>query len=396
MGTYNFGQIIDRTNTNSLKYDFAVERGKDIDVMPLWVADMDFATLPEITNALEKRVQHGIFGYTYPKEEYQKTVINWMKTRHNYDIKPEWLVYTPGVVFAISMGIRAVTKEGDAVLIQNPVYYPFTNIIIENERKLINNSLLYEVKDHKGVYTIDFEKFEELIIENSVKVFVFCSPHNPVGRVWTREELTRIGEICLKHNVIIIADEIHEDFVYGEKKHIPIASLNKDIENITITCTSPSKTFNLAGLQLSNIIIANTKLRKLFKKEVGKTGFDEPNISGLIACQAAYNYGENWLEELKIYLVENITYVRDFVETKMPKVVLSVPEGTYLVWLDFNAYGLELRDLEDRIQKKAKLWLDEGIIFGKEGLGFERINIAAPRKTLEEAMNRLYEAFSDL
>lgn len=396
MGTYNFEQIIDRTNTNSLKYDFAVERGKDIDVMPLWVADMDFATLPEITDALEKRVQHGIFGYTYPKEEYQKTVINWMKIRHNYNIKPEWLVYTPGVVFAISMALRAVTKEGDAVLIQNPVYYPFANIVLENERKLINNSLLYEVKDHRGVYTIDFTKFEDLIIENSVKAFIFCSPHNPVGRVWTREELTRIGEICLKHNVIIIADEIHEDFVFGDKKHIPIASLSKEIEDITITCTSPSKTFNLAGLQLSNISIANAKIRKLFKKEVGKTGFDEPNIFGLEACQAAYTYGENWLEELKIYLLENIAYVRDFIDTKMPKVVLSIPEGTYLVWLDFNAYGLDLRDLEERIQKKAKLWLDEGIIFGKEGLGFERINIAAPRKTLEDAMNRLYEAFSDL
>lgn len=396
MGTYNFDQIIDRTNTNSLKYDFAVERGKDKDVMSLWVADMDFATLPEITAALEKRMQHGIFGYTYPKEEYQKTVINWMKKRHNYDIKPEWLVYTPGVVFAISMALRAVTEEGDAVLIQNPVYYPFTNVVVENGRKLVVNSLQYEVKNHRGVYTIDFNKFEELIIENSVKAFVLCSPHNPVGRVWTKEELTKVGEICLKHNVIIIADEIHEDFIYGENKHIPIASISKDIENITITCTSPSKTFNLAGLQMSNIVIANSKIRKAFKREIGKTGFDEPNIFGIEACQAAYTYGENWLEELKSYLIGNIEFVRDFVDTKMPKVVLTIPEGTYLVWLDFNEYGLELKDLEDRIQNKAKLWLDEGIIFGKEGLGFERINIATPRKVVEEAMNRLYEAFSDL
>lgn len=396
MGTYNFDQIIDRTNTNSLKYDFAIERGKENDVMPLWVADMDFATLPEITDALEERVRHKIFGYTYPKQEYQKTIINWMKTRHNYDMKPEWLVYTPGVVFAISMALRAVTKEGDAVLIQNPVYYPFTNIILENDRKLINNSLHYEVKDRRGVYTIDFDKFEDLIIKNSVKAFIFCSPHNPVGRVWTRDELTRIGEICLKHNVIIIADEIHEDFVYGEQKHIPIASINKEIEDITITCTSPSKTFNLAGLQLSNIIIANSKIRKLFKKEIDKTGFDEPNIFGITACQAAYTYGERWLEELKIYLLDNIAFVKEFIDEKMPKVILTIPEGTYLVWLDFNDYGLELRELEDRIQKKAKLWLDEGIIFGKEGLGFERINIAAPRKLVEEAMNRLYEAFSDL
>jgi cysteine-S-conjugate beta-lyase len=396
MGTYNFGQIIDRTNTNSLKYDFAVERGKEKDVMPLWVADMDFATLPEITTALEERVRHGIFGYTYPKEEYQNTVINWMKKRHNYDIKPEWLVYTPGVVFAISMAVRAITKEGESVLIQNPVYYPFTNTVLENDRKLIINSLHYEVREHRGVYSIDFEKFEDLIIKNSVKVFLLCNPHNPVGRVWTKEELTRIGEICLKHNVIIIADEIHEDFVYGEKKHIPIASISKDIENITVTCTSPSKTFNLAGLQISNIVIANPTIRKAFRKEIGKTGFDEPNISGIVACQAAYTYGEVWLEELKMYLMENIAFVKEFVDKKMPKVVLTIPEGTYLVWLDFNGYGLDLRELEDRIQKKARLWLDEGIMFGKEGLGFERINIAAPRKIVEEAMNRLYEAFSDL
>lgn len=396
MGTYNFDQIIDRTNTNSLKYDFAVERGRDKDVMSLWVADMDFATLPEITTALKKRMQHQIFGYTYPKEDYQKTVINWMKKRHNYDIKPEWLVYTPGVVFAISMALRAVTKEGEAVLIQNPVYYPFTNVVVENGRKLVVNSLQYEVKDNRGVYTIDFNKFEELIIKNSVKAFVLCSPHNPVGRVWTKEELTRVGEICLKHNVIIIADEIHEDFVYGKKKHISIASISKEIENITITCTSPSKTFNLAGLQLSNIVIANSKIRKAFKKEMGKTGFDEPNIFGIEACQAAYTYGEEWLEELKSYLIGNIEFVKDFIDKKMPKVVLTIPEGTYLVWLDFNGYGLEQKDLEERIQEKAKLWLDEGIIFGKEGLGFERINIAAPRKIIEEAMNRLYEAFSDL
>ncbi|WP_310604968.1 MalY/PatB family protein [Anaerosporobacter sp.] len=396
MGRYNFEQIIDRTNTDSLKYDFAIERGKDKDVMPLWVADMDFATAPEITDALVKRAQHGIFGYTYPKEEYQKTVLNWMKTRHNYEAKPEWLVYTPGVVFAISMALRAVTKEGDAVMIQNPVYYPFTNTVLENGRRLINNSLHYEIKDHRGVYTIDFDKFEDLIIENSVKAFILCNPHNPVGRVWTKDELQRIGDICLKHNVVIIADEIHEDFIYGEKKHIPIASISKEVENITITCTSPSKTFNLAGLQLSNIIIANPEIRKIFKKVMGKTGFDEPNIFGIIACQTAYTQGENWLEELKVYLWENINFVKDFIDTKLPKVVLTIPEGTYLVWLDFNEYGLELKDLENRIQKKAKLWLDEGIIFGKEGIGFERINIAAPRKTVEEAMNRIYEAFSDL
>ncbi|WP_167956741.1 MalY/PatB family protein [Anaerosporobacter faecicola] len=396
MGIYDFDKTIDRKNTNSLKYDFALERGKEKDVMPLWVADMDFATVPKITEAMQQRIQHGIFGYTYPKEEYQQTIIDWQKRRHNYNCRPEWLVYTPGVVFAISMAIRAVTDVGDAILVQTPVYYPFSKTIRENGRKVISNSLRYEIVDRKGVYTIDFEEFEKLIVAHSIKAFILCNPHNPVGRVWNKEELERLGAICLKHNVTIIADEIHEDFIYPTHKHIPIASLSKQIEDITITCTSPSKTFNLAGLQLSNIIISNKSIRSAFRQEIDKTGYDEPNILGVVACQAAYTFGEEWLEELKQYLLENIRFVQNFIETQLPKVVMTIPEGTYLVWLDFNGYGISAEELEERIQKKGKLWLDEGIIFGDEGKGFERINIAAPKKTIEEAMNRIYDAFKDL
>lgn len=394
MGKYNFDEIINRKNTNSLKYDFAVERGKEEDILPLWVADMDFATLPEINQAIHARNDHRIFGYTYPKEEYLQVLVDWMKRRHDYNTKTEWYVFTPGVVFAISMAIRALTKEEDAVMIQNPVYYPFTTSIKKNNRKVVNCPLCYDVVDNRGVYSIDFDLFENTIKENSVKLFILCNPHNPVGRVWTRDELDKIAKICIKHNVIIVADEIHEDFVFGCNKHIPMASLSKEVEEITITCTSPSKTFNLAGLQLSNIIIANEKIRRKFFHEIDKTGYDEPNIFGLSACQAAYTYGEQWLEELKEYIQGNITFVKEFVDTKLSKVIMTIPEGTYLVWLDFRGYQLTNDELENRIQKQAKLWLDEGTIFGVEGTGFERINVAAPRTIIEDAMNRIAKVFN--
>lgn len=394
MGKYNFDEIIDRKNTNSLKYDFAVERGKDKDILPLWVADMDFATLPEINEAIHRRNEHRIFGYTYPKEEYFQVLIDWMKKRHNYNTKSEWYVFTPGVVFAISMAIRAFTQENEAVMIQNPVYYPFTTSVKNNNRKLINCPLCYDIVENRGIYSIDFDLFEKTIVENSVKLFILCNPHNPVGRVWTKEELTKIAEICVRHQVLIIADEIHEDFIYGSNKHIPIASLNKKVEELTITCTSPSKTFNLAGLQLSNIIIANDTIRQELQREIDKTGYDEPNVFGLNACQAAYTYGEEWLEELKEYIYSNIEFVKNFVDKRLSKVIMTIPEGTYLVWLDFRAYQLTNEELEHRIQKQAKLWLDEGTIFGKEGTGFERINVAAPRAQNEEAMNRIAKVFN--
>jgi cystathionine beta-lyase len=397
MGKYNFDEIVPRKNTNSLKYDFSLERGRSHDVMPLWVADMDFTTVPEIKNALIERANHAIYGYTLPKDDFLDTVIQWMKKRHNFDTKREWYTYTPGVVFAISMAIRALTKEGDSVLIQNPVYYPFTNVVIDNGRKLVVNSLVYgKDSEGNGRYTIDFEDFEDKIVRNKVKVFVLCNPHNPVGRVWTVAELEKIGDICLKHNVTVVSDEIHEDFIFSGHTHVPFASVKPEYEAISITCTSPSKTFNLAGLQLSNIIIPNSDIKLLFDQEIGRTGYDEPNIFGMVACQNAYTYGEDWLEELKEYLLKNLRYVEQFVKEKLPKVIFTVPEGTYLVWLDFNAYGLERRQLRDIIEGKAKLWLDNGLMFGKEGSGFERINIAAPRSIIIDAMESLYEAFKEL
>jgi len=383
--TINFNQIVNRKNTNSLKYDFSVERGKPVDILPLWVADMDFPTVPAVTEVLIKASQHGIFGYTDVKEEYFAVLQNWFLSHYNWNIECKWLVKTPGIVYAICMAIRAFTNKGDAVLIQRPVYYPFSESIESNERLLINNSLVY--KD--GKYHIDFVDFEEKIIENHVKLFILCNPHNPVGRVWTEEELIHIGDICVKHNVLIVADEIHADFIYPGHTHTVFANLKPAYLERTITCTAPSKTFNLAGLQASNILIGNPQLKIAFKSEIIKSGYCELNTMGLLACQAAYEYGEEWLKDLKQYLFENLNYLREFLKVNLPNLKLIEPEGTYLVWIDFRELKLKDKELEELIVNKAKLWLDAGTMFGPEGSGFQRINIACPRETLVKALKQL-------
>lgn len=389
---YDFNKIINRNNTKSLKYDFAKERNMPEDLLPLWVADMDFQTSPEIIEALNKAVSHGIYGYSEGKEEYFDAVYNWYNDNLNWQVKKEWLIKTPGVVFAIVLAINALTSEGDSVLIQNPVYYPFTEVIIDNNRKLVNNSLVRNGKK----YEIDFEDFEKKIIENNVKLFILCSPHNPVGRVWKKWELEKIGDICLKHNVKIVSDEIHSDFVYPENKHIIFSSLDKKYQNITITCTAPTKTFNLAGLQISNIFIPNLEIRKKVLKQLDKVGYSQVNLMGLVACEAAYKYGRQWLNELKEYLLDNLNFLRDYLETNIPQIKLIEPEGTYLIWLDCSALGFEDEELEKFIVEKAKLWLDSGYIFGKEGEGFQRINIACPRETLKKALEQLKEAVDEI
>lgn len=389
---YDFNKIINRNNTKSLKYDFAKERNMPEDLLPLWVADMDFQTSPEIIEALNKAVSHGIYGYSEGKEEYFDAVYNWYNDNFNWQVKKEWLIKTPGVVFAIVLAINALTNEGDSVLIQNPVYYSFTEVIIDNNRKLVNNSLVRNGKK----YEIDFEDFEKKIIENNVKLFILCSPHNPVGRVWKKWELEKIGDICLKHNVKIVSDEIHSDFVYPENKHIVFSSLDEKYQNITITCTAPTKTFNLAGLQISNIFIPNLEIRKKVLKQLDRVGYSQVNLMGLVACEAAYKYGRQWLNELKEYLLDNLNFLRDYLETNIPQIKLIEPEGTYLIWLDCSALGLEDKELEKFIVEKAKLWLDSGYIFGKEGEGFQRINIACPRETLKKALEQLKEAVDEI
>ncbi len=385
----DFDAIIDRRNTNSLKYDFAVRRGKPEDILPLWVADMDFKVSQKILEAIHERVEHGIFGYTEVQEGYFEALQQWMKEKHGWKIDRRWLVKTPGVVFAIAMAVQAFTKPGDGVLLQKPVYYPFSEIIEDNHRRLVDNTL---VLGADGVYHMDPVDFEQKIIDNQVKLFLLCSPHNPVGRVWTKEELRGIGEICIKHGVIIVSDEIHMDFVYEGHRHQVFADISEELGARTITCTSPSKTFNLAGLQVSNIIISDQKLRKQFRKQIDAAGYSQLNTLGLTACEAAYRYGAPWHEELMKYLADNLNYIRGFINERLPQIRLIEPEGTYLVWLDFRGLDMTEEEREELIVHKAGLWLDSGKMFGPVGEGFERINIACPRAILEKALSKLEEA----
>ena len=385
----NFDEIINRKSTSCLKYDFAAERGYPKDILPFWVADMDFRAPVPVIDALKTRADHGIFGYTQIKDDYFNVLQNWFRTRHDWEIERSDLVITPGVVFAVATAIRTFTRHGDAVLIQQPVYYPFANMIRQNERVLVDNPLhLIE-----GRYTIDFEDFEQKIVEHGVKLFILCSPHNPVGRVWTRAELEQIAAICLRHDVIVVADEIHEEFVRPGFRHIPFASLSEEAAAITVTCTSPSKTFNLAGLQISNIFIRDKDLRRRFKEELSRTGYDEPNTLGLAGAKAAYEHGAEWLTQLLAYIEENHTRTKSFLTAHLPKVQIIAPEGTYLLWLDFRAYGLSDEALNEKIIREAHLWLDDGPIFGAGGSGFQRINIACPWSTLEAGLQNLAKAF---
>lgn len=391
MKTYDakhFDEIIDRRNTNSLKYDFAVERGRPADILPLWVADMDFKVADEITDAISNIVSHGIYGYTDSKDDYFDAIKNWYKNNYSWEIKKEWLVKTPGVVFAIATAIRAFTNPGDSIIIQQPVYYPFFKMIQYNDRVVVNSPLVNE----DGCYKMNFEEFEQKIIQHNVKLFILCSPHNPVGRVWKVDELRRIGEICYKHNVLVIADEIHSDFTYEGHTHTVFSTISDEFKNNSIVCTAPSKTFNLAGLQISNVFIANEDLRKRFIREKAKTGYDEVNTIGLAAAKAAYSEGQPWLDGMKLYLKDNLDYVREFLKERLPMLTLVEPEGTYLVWINFKGLGLSTSEREDFIVNKAKLWLDSGSMFGVDGKDYERINIACPRSVLKKALEQLEAA----
>lgn len=395
MTTYNFDKITNRKGTNCLKYDFAVERGKPADVLPLWVADMDFQVSDEITRSLHAAVDHGIYGYTQPKDAYYNAVINWMGKNHNWNVKRDWIVKTPGVVFALGAAVKAFTNPGDAILIQNPVYYPFTNIIRDNDRKLIDNTLVYD-PEKSPAYHIDYEDFERKIQQEHVKLFILCNPHNPVGRVWTREELQRLGEICLRHHVIVVSDEIHNDFAYPGYEHTVFANVDPHFAEITVTCTAPSKTFNLAGLQISNIFIPNEELREAFQEEIDKTGYDEPNLLGTVACEAAYRAGQDWLDQVRAYLLQNLNFLRTYLQEKIPQIHLVEPEGTYLVWLDCSELGISGKELDQFIVEKAGLWLDGGSMFGPSGAAFQRVNIACPKATLELALDKLKAAVDSL
>lgn len=386
---YDFDKVIDRTGTSCEKHSFMRENGLSEDTLGMWVADMDFETAPEVKAKIEEVAAHGIYGYTGKKEEYYEAVIRWFEERFDWKIRKKWILTTPGVVFALATAVRAYTEEQDAILIQRPVYYPFSRVVEQNGRRLVNSPLL--LRD--GKYVMDYEDMERKIVDQHVKMFILCSPHNPVSRVWTREELLRAAEICMRHNVIMLVDEIHCDFVLPGYHHTSFATLSEEVAEHAVICTAPSKTFNLAGLQLSNIVIQNPELRKKFVRELNKTSYYGANIFGQMACQAAYEKGADWLEELLIYLKGNVDYIRDYLAKYLPKVHLIEPEGTYLLWMDFRDYGYAPGKLQDKMLHEAGLWLDEGMMFGEEGAGFMRINIASPRSVVREAMERMKRVF---
>ena len=392
MCKYNFDEIINRYNTNSLKWDYAEKRGKPKDILPLWVADMDFRCPNEVIDTLINKSKHGIFGYSEPLDSYFEALKSWFLKHYDYEVDTNKIVLAPGVVFAISNIIEALTKENDSIMINEPVYYPFKEMIITNNRKLIISELI----NINGKYQIDFNDFEKKIIDNNVKLYILCNPHNPVGRVWSIEELNKIYEICKRNNVFIISDEIHADFVYKGYKFNSIAKLGNDALNNIIIATSPSKTFNVAGLHNANIYIYNDDIRNKYLYEQNKRGYSQSNVMGIVACEACYKYGDEWLNELLEYLENNLKYLRKYLKEKLPFIDLIEPEGTYLIWLDFRKLNLSIKEEKDLIVYKAKLWLDPGQVFGKSGIGFERINIATPQKILKKALDQLYNAIKDL
>lgn len=381
----DFDRIIDRKKTRCLKYDFAVKRGMPEDVLPLWVADMDFETSSYIEDALTERVQEGIFGYSDVQTPYFEIIRDWMIRHHDWEPQEKWLIKTPGVVFALAMAVKAYTDPGDKVLLQQPVYYPFSEVITDNGREVVSNDL---VLTEDGTYKIDFADFEQKIIANGIKLFLLCSPHNPVGRVWTKEELEKIGDICVMHGVTVVSDEIHNDFIW-EGTHTVFAGIKKEFADISVTCTSPSKTFNLASMLISNIFIPNQILRRKFRKEMDRAGISQLSVLGLVATEAAYAHGDEWYAAMKNYVRDNIAFARAYVEENLPGVRMIDTQGTYLIWLDFRQTGLTVEELDHKIIYEAGLWLDSGKIFGKTGEGFERINVACPRAVLQEALDRI-------
>ena len=386
---YNFDRIIDRRNTESLKFDSAVSRGKPADILPLWVADMDFPAPDCVLNALQERVSHGILGYAEPNNSYFDALAGWFTGRFGYEFDPAWVTVVPGAVYAICTAISAYTQPGDAILIQEPVYYPFRESILINKRQPIVSELCLDGDD----YGIDFSDFERKISENNVKMFILCSPHNPVGRVWQADELREMVRICAKYDVLILTDEVHCDFVFHGHKHFCLPVLLSEYQAKIILLTAPSKTFNLAGMQISNIFISDPTLRRAFRNSVANSGYSQANQLGLVACRAAYSGGADWLDALLVYLKDNMAFIDRLLKEKLPSVRLIPPQGTYLAWLDCRKLGLTPDALEHKLVHEAGLWLSRGDTFGSGGAGFTRINTACPRAVLETCMERFVAAF---
>jgi len=391
---YDFESFVDRRDTGSGKWEHMIRCNPDVSrgVVPFSVADMELKNPPEITEGLKKYIDSTILGYTQPTENYLNAVCDWMKRRHGWAIQRDWIIGSPGVVNALFLTVKAFTNPGDGIIIQTPVYYPFYAAIERNGRTLVKNPLIYTGSN----YIIDYDDLERKAHDPKNKVLMFCSPHNPVGRVWTPEELTRVGEICLRNNVLIISDEIHFDLVMPGHKHTVLANVSEDLANNTIVCTAPSKTFNLAGMQTSNIIIPNEKIRAVYLREMASNGFYSLNILGYKACEIAYTECEEWLEQLLELIYHNHLELKKFIEKNIPIIKVIDLEGTYLQWMDFRALDLSKYELEKLMHLEAEVFFDEGYLFGEEGAGFERMNIACPTRVMNDGLKRLAAAINKL
>lgn len=404
-----FDEVINRKNTNSVKWDMNEEFFGREDVLAMWVADMDFKAPDEVLGAIKKRVEHGIFGYSYRSDSYLESIISWVKKRHGWNIKKEWITFSPGIVPALGVTVEAFSNIGDKILVQSPSYPPFKQTIKDNGRIVIDNKLI--IKDNK--YYMDLDKLHKqitikdvsftsnsgsgkLLKDAKVKMFMLCNPHNPVGRVWTKEELIKLGDVCLENNMIIVSDEIHSDIIYSDYKHIPIASLSKELEQNSITCIAPSKTFSLAGLSTSVIIIPNEKLRNEFNDILSKHRLDGGNVLGEVALEAAYTHGEKWLEDLLLYLEGNLNYLKDYLKANIPQIKPIDSEATYLVWLNCSGLKLKDRDLLDFFVEKAGIGVNPGSAFDEECLEYVRLNIACPRAILKTTLDNLKKAVDEV
>jgi cystathionine beta-lyase len=404
MRKYDFDTEIDRLHTHASKWSFVQDEDDPLEqiatdifsgedrVLPMWVADMDFACPQPVIDALVARAQHGLFGYTAITDSFYQSAVNWMKKRHQWEIEADWICTSPGVVPALKAAVRAFVPPGDKVLIQTPVYYPFFATIEDNGAEIAANPLIYE----NGRYSMDFKDLEQKASDPQVKMAILCSPHNPIGRVWTREELLRFGDICLANDVLVVSDELHGDLIFNKAVFTPFAALGQQFAQNSIICHAPSKTFNMASIRASNIIIPNPQLREIFNKTMDTSGLGSLNLFATIALEAAYNHGEEWLEQLLVYIQGNFDFMCRYLAENIPQITVVPLEGTYLAWLDCRSLGLDKKALRNLMLDKARVYLDEGYIFGAGGEGFERINLACPRSILAEALLRINNAVDQL
>ena len=387
---YNFDEIIDRKGTNSSKWEPTILKqlfGEE-DLLPFWVADMDIKVAQPIVDAVVKAAEHGIYGYSNRPDSYYQSIINWTKRRFGWDIKKEWIEYTPGIVPAVNYAIQSFCRPGDKVVIQQPVYYPFSNAIINNGCHVVSSDLVFDGEK----YNMNFDDLEKKIQDPKVTMFILCSPHNPVARVWSKEELVKVAELCFRNDVLVLSDEIHNDLVYSGYKHTIYGLLDEKYVNNSIICTAPSKTFNLAGMQSSNIIISNPLLMKQFKRTLERNSIGSQNPLSIVAHEAAYTYGEEWLEQLLEYFEGNIKFIDEYLKENLPKAKMVETQGTYLAWIDFSGYATDDNNIEELMSKKAKVAMDGGTWFGAPGAGYMRLNFACPRELLKKGLDKVAAA----